>query len=76
MQGIPINHKRARIRQALLLSLIYIYIYISDKSHSWLANSSPLEVSGMRIIINILFKTIRGSIISFWVLKPSPSESL
>ena len=24
--GIPINHKRARIRQALLLSLIYIYI--------------------------------------------------
>ena len=26
MLGIPINHKRARIRQALLLSLIYIYI--------------------------------------------------
>ena len=24
MQGIPINHKRARIRQALLLSLIII----------------------------------------------------
>ena len=28
MQGIPINHKRARIRQALLLSLIDRYTYI------------------------------------------------
>ena len=56
--------------------VIYIYIYISDKSHSWLANSSPLEVSGMRTIIDRHFKTIRRSIISFWVLKPSPSESL
>ena len=27
MQGIPINHKRARIRQALLLSLIDRYRY-------------------------------------------------
>ena len=25
---------------------------ISDKSHSWLANSSPLEVTRMRFIID------------------------
>ena len=55
---------------------MYIYLSISDKSHSWLANSSPLEVPGMRIITDMLFKTIRRSIISFWVLEPPPSESL
>ena len=26
---------------------------ISDKSHSWLANSSPLEVTRMRFIIDL-----------------------
>ena len=27
---------------------------ISDKSHSWLANSSPLEATRMRFIIDVI----------------------
>ena len=30
LKGIPINHKRARVRQALLLSLIYKRLYVRD----------------------------------------------
>ena len=41
--------------RVLASTQIYVSIYmcISDKSHSWLANSSPLEVTRMQFIINL-----------------------
>ena len=44
------------------------YIYISDKSHSWLANSSPLEVTRMRFIIDLTvckLKLLGGKLLVF-----------
>ena len=48
-----------------------IYISISDKSHGWLANSSPLEVTRMRFIIYVtctlkLFIGGQSSVFGFW----------
>ena len=41
---------------------------ISDKSHSWLANSSPLEVTRMRFIIDLTvckLKLLGGKLLVF-----------
>ena len=52
---------------------------ISDKSHSWLANSSPLAVTGVPFLIIDLtvciLKLLGGQLPVFWALKPLPSES-
>ena len=53
---------------------------ISDKSHSWLAYSSPLAVhwdlcKSYNADVTFDFCSIRGSIIGFWAMKSLLSES-